>query len=72
MMEGTDAIILEFDNGFISGLSRDGVELAASFRDAMHFSSYEVAMNFALLCNEYSQEIKEHPEKMHAYRLIGL
>lgn len=67
-----EIIVLEYDNGFISGVNRDGVELAASFRDAMRFNTYDVAMSFSLLCAEYSQEMKEHPEKLHAYRLIGL
>ena len=67
-----EIIVLEFDNEFISGVTRDGVEASASFRDAMQFTSYDVAMSFALLCAEYSHEMKEHPEKLHAYRLIGL
>ena len=67
-----EIIVLEFDNEFISGVTREGVEASVSFRDAMHFTSYDVAMSFALLCAEYSHAMKEHPEKLHAYRLIGL
>ena len=68
----TDIIVLEFDNEFISGVTMDGVEATMSFKGTMQFGSYDMAMSFALLCAEYSHEMKEHPEKLHAYRIIGL
>lgn len=65
-------ILLEYDGEFVCGVSRNGVDACSSFNDAMCFTSYDTAMAFAMLCAEYSHEMKEHPEKLHAYELIGL